>query len=165
MDIIHESASNFFKLKNTKYHFIFVENRKKQEVVLDFFPSDYRHATGLHHITDIVIENNPVKLIDGILNKNPPEITDITLERSKKYKDFTPRTGSVKERISDIRFIEECLDTSDFIRKREESDNYVIVSFFRKRVVFKGISTYWLLKEKISGDSIIELYRVSSYKD
>lgn len=69
MDIIYECANNFTKLVNTKYHFVFVQNRKSHDIILDFYPSDFRHATGLHHVTDIVIENNPVKLVDAILSK------------------------------------------------------------------------------------------------
>ena len=197
MDIIYESADNFIKLENTKYYFVFVQNRKKREVVLDFYPSDYRHATGLHHVTDIEIENNPIKMVDAILNKKPPKITDIKLEKSKKYKENSSYTGSIKQRVSDMRFLESCLDTSDFmriytiqpfgswikaeyfiesfckeigasvyifIRKREESDNYVVVSFFRKSSTFQGISTYWLLKEKITDTAMCELYRNPSYK-
>lgn len=197
MDKIYESADNFMKLENVKYHFVFVQNRRSHDIVLDFFPSDFRHATGLHYVSDIVIENNPVKMIDAILHKVPAEITDAKLEESKKYKEILSSTGSVKERVSDMRFLEKCLDTSDFmriyqvqpfgsqiwaeyfiesyckelntnvyifIRKREESDNYVVVSYFRKRVAFNGTSTYWLLKEKISDTNTDELYRRSTYK-
>ena len=197
MDIIYECANNFIKLENTKYHFVFVQNRKSHDIILDFYPSDFRHATGLHHVTDIVIENNPVKLVDAILSKESSKITDIKLNESKKYKEVSPTSGSIKERVSDMRFIEQCLDTSDFmrifkiqpygsqiradyfieayckeiksnvyvfLRKRMESDNYVIVSFFRKKVVFSGTSTYWLLKEKISDNMVNELYRSATYK-
>lgn len=169
MDIIYESANNFMKLANKKYHFVFIQNRKKHDIVLDFYPSDYRHAAGLHYIIDIVIENNPLKLIDAILYKNPSEITDAKLNESKKYKESLSYSGSVKERVSDMRYLEKCLDTSDFmriyktqpfgsqigaeyfiesyckeiktnvyifIRKRVESDNYVIVSYFRKKSGF-----------------------------
>lgn len=197
MDIIYESADNFIKLENTKYHFVFVQNRKKHDIVLDFKATDYRHATGLHHVTDIVIENNPTKLINDILHKTSHVITDAKLDESKKYKEVAPYTGSIKQRVSDMRFIEKSLDTSDFmriyqvqpfgsfikadyfiesyckeisaniyvfIRKREESDNYVVISYFRKKTTFKGESTYWLLKEKISNVNTYELYRHFSYK-
>lgn len=153
-------------LVNTKYHFVFVQNRKRHDIVLDFQPSDFRHATGLHHITDIAIEKNPMKLINAILYTVPSKISDRKLEKSKKYKAVSPYSGSVRERISDMRFLEQCLDTSDFmriyqtqpfgsqigaeyfieaycseiqqnvyifIRKRQESDQYVMVSFFRKK--------------------------------
>ena len=197
MDLIYECANNFMNLVNTKYHFVFVQNRKRHDIVLDFQPSDFRHATGLHHITDIEIEKNPMKLINAILYTVPSKISDRKLEKSKKYKAVSPYSGSVRERISDMRFLEQCLDTSDFmriyqtqpfgsqigaeyfieaycseiqqnvyifIRKRQESDQYVIVSFFRKKATFTGISTYWLLKEKESGVGIEQLYKRDTYK-
>lgn len=193
MDIIYECANNFKKLENTKYHFVFVRNRKKHDITLNFCLADFRHAAGLHHITDIVIENNLIKTMDAILRSDFPEITDTKLNESRKYKEISPTSGSVRERVSDMRFIEQCLDTSNFmrifklqpygsqiradyfieaycneikanvyvfLRKREESDNYVVVSYFRKKTVVSGISTYWLLKEKISDDIVNELLEV-----
>lgn len=197
MDKIYECADNFLKLEKIKYHFVFVKNRKKYDIVLDFTPADFRHATGLHHVTDIVIEKNPTKMIKAILQKQSM-ITDKKLDESKKYKENSLYSGSIKERVSDMRFLEKCLDTSDFmriyqvqpfssqiradyfiesycneinanvyifIRKRDESDNYVMVSFFRKKVTFSGNSTYWMLKEKTNDVITTELYRHSNYKE
>lgn len=177
------------KLTNVKYHFAFVQKRKRHDIVLDFRTSDFRHAAGLHHVTDIVIENNPQKMMDAILHEDCPTITDEKLNESRKYKEIKPYTGSIQERVSDMRFLEKCLDKSDFIRiyqvqpfgsficadyfiesyceeikakiyifirKRIESDNYVVVSYFRKKVVFHGISTYWLSKEKITAEDCLE---------
>ena len=70
MDIIYECANNFKKLENTKYHFVFVQNRKKHDITLNFCLADFRHAAGLHHITDIVIENNLIKTMDAILRSD-----------------------------------------------------------------------------------------------
>ena len=95
MDLIYECANNFMNLVNTKYHFVFVQNRKRHDIVLDFQPSDFRHATGLHHITDIAIEKNPMKLINAILYTVPSKISDRKLEKSKKYKAVSPYSGSV----------------------------------------------------------------------
>lgn len=106
MDLIYECANNFMNLVNTKYHFVFVQNRKRHDIVLDFQPSDFRHATGLHHITDIAIEKNPMKLINAILYTVPSKISDRKLEKSKKYKAVSPYSGSVRERISDMRFLD-----------------------------------------------------------
>ena len=136
--------------------------------------------------------------MENSLPLTPIEITDKKLEESKKYKEISPYSGSIKERVSDMRFLEECLDASDFmriyqiqsfgsqisadyfietyckkiksnvyifIRKRDESENYVIVSFFRKKIQFNGVSTYWMLKEKINElDTTIELFRHQNYK-
>lgn len=88
MDLIYECANNFMNLVNTKYHFVFVQNRKRHDIVLDFQPSDFRHATGLHHITDIAIEKNPMKLINAILYTVPSKISDRKLEKVKNIKQF-----------------------------------------------------------------------------
>lgn len=61
MDIIYESADNFIKLTNKKYHFVFVRNRKSYDIILDFKASDFRHATGIHHITDIHHTKNVIE--------------------------------------------------------------------------------------------------------
>ena len=36
-----------------------------------------------------------------------------------------------------------------FLRKRQESENYVVVSFFKKYQTYCGVNLYWMLKEKI----------------
>ena len=51
-----------------------------------------------------------------------------------------------------------------FIRKRTQNDNYVIVSFFAKTNTYRGTAAYWMLKEKIVGDSVNELFRHPGYK-
>lgn len=113
--------------------------------------------------------------MDAILHTIPSKISDRKLEKSKKYKAVSPYSGSVRDRISDMRFpgadyfIETyCSEIQQnvyiFIRKRQESDQYVIVSFFRKKATFTGISTYWLLKEKESGVGIEQLYKRDTYK-
>lgn len=190
MDIVYESARNYQNLLKVKYHFVFSINRKKNEITLDFMPSDFKHAAGLHYIDDIVIEKDPEKVLNAILSTKNPKITDSVLEKSEKYGRVCGQFGSVKNRISDMRYLEKCLDESQFlriyknngsvieadytietysedinnniyifIRKREESNNYVIVSFFRKSKSIDGTNVYWMLKEKI-----IELFKHKNYE-
>lgn len=52
-----------------------------------------------------------------------------------------------------------------FIRKRVESDKYVIVSVFRKSDPYIGTYVYWLLKRKKQNGNTTELYRHPGYKD
>lgn len=70
-------------------------------------------------IDDISIENNPGKLIQAILNGN---ITDEILEKSSKYTTTSREGGSIKERVWEMCYLEEYLDTSDFIRIYEMQD-------------------------------------------
>ena len=62
---------------------------KKHDITLNFCLADFRHAAGLHHITDIVIENNLIKTMDAILRSDFPEITDTKLNESRKYKEIS----------------------------------------------------------------------------
>lgn len=193
MDIIYECANNFSRLLSTKYNFVISQNRNIKKLTLDFDEKDFRHAVGLHYVDDIVIEKNPSKVIKAILNH---QITDEMLDKSDKYKKEKRDSGSIKERVDEMRFLEQYLDNSDFIRiyqmqkfgsvinadyfieainqtrhstvyifirKREENDNYVVVSFFKKYSVFIGNSTYWMLKEKIIGNQQILLYKHPGY--
>ena len=195
MDKIYECTSGFRKLMKVKYRMVVSRDRKSRELILDFAETDFRHASGLHYIDDIEIENNPQELISAILDK---KITDTVLNKSQKYKSETLyEGGSIEERISEMRYLERYLDADNFIRiyqmqdfgskinadffiestlkergttayiflrKRQESDNYVIVSFFKKYQMYKGTNLYWMLKEKISDIGTIELYRNKNYK-
>lgn len=194
MDKVYKSAETFKRMLSVKYTFVVSHKRKLKTIVLDFQSEDFRHAVGLHYIDDIVIERNPSKVIDAIINK---KITDKILYKSNKYNANLPYCGNVKERIEEMCFIEEYLDKSDFIRiyewqafgsnieadffieasnmkrkstvyifirKRVENDNYVVVSFFKKHNVFRGTSLYWMLKEKDVNGVVTELYKNSSYR-
>ncbi len=194
MDIIYECGKNFKELLNVKYHFTISVNRKLKQLTLDFQSEDFRHASGLHYVDDISIENNPSKLVESILSH---EITDEILNKSNKYKAISKDSGSVKERISQMRYLENYLDNSDFIRiyqmqnfgslinaeyfieascfnkhttvyifirKREENDNYVMVSFFKKHNTYKGQTTYWMQKIKEKDNIFTELYKHPNYK-
>lgn len=195
MDKIYECANNFNKLIGTKYLFAISSKRQVKTIVLDFTIEDFRHATGLRYIDDISIEKNPSKLINSILNGN---LTDTVLEKSAKYKATHPEGGSVEERVSEFRYLEEYLDKSDivrifkvqdfgsrieaeyfieatsysrhstvyiFIRQRIENENYVVVSFFKKHNTYSGDKAYWMLKEKITDNECIVLYKHSRYNN
>lgn len=193
MDIIFECGQNFQNLLDVKYHFAISVKRKIKNLTIDFQPEDFRHASGLHYIDDISIENNPSKTIDAIMSK---KITDEILNKSSKYTIAIKDFGSVKERITEMRYLENYLDKSDFIRiyqmqdfgslidaeyfieasninrnstvyiflrKRIENDNYVMVSFFKKHSTYKGQATYWMEKLKEKGSIVTELYKHSNY--
>ena len=193
MDKIYECANNFNNMLKTKYVFTIVSSRKQKTIVLDFLKEDYRHAAGLHHVDDISLENNPSKLVDSIINGC---LTDEILEKSTKYTKPRREGGTIKERVSELCYLEEYIDKSDiirifkvqdfrssieadyfieassfnrhstvyiFIRKRTENDNYVVVSFFKKSIVYQGGKAYWMLKEKIVNDTCITLYKHPNY--
>ena len=81
MDKIFECGNSFNNLLETQYIFTIVSKRKLQKIVLDFKKEDFRHASGLHYIDDIMIEQNPSKLLDA-KRKDKKRRTDYTLSKS-----------------------------------------------------------------------------------
>ncbi|SDB04306.1 PBECR4 domain-containing protein [Butyrivibrio sp. INlla16] len=194
MDIIYECAANYRELLNIKYHFVISLRRNTKDITIDFEENDFRHMSGLQHIDDIHIERDPAKVIEAIIQG---KITDEILESSDEYKKIHPEGRSIKSRVDQLRYLQEYLDISDFIRiyemqqfgsliradyfieaksskrkstvyvfirKREQNDNYVVVSFFVKTNAYKGTAAYWMLKEKITDGTTTELYRHPNYK-
>ncbi len=192
MDVIFECAANFQKLLDTKYHFVVSSKRKMRDIVIDFRESDFRHASGLQYLDDIDIERDPNKVVPAIIkkaitdealskskkykaiNSDGDSVKDrvSTLRNLEKYLDTSDfiRIYELQEFGSQIRadyFIEAKYNYSTayiFIRKRTEDDTYVVVSFFQKKRSFRGTGIYWMLKEKITDGSTIELYRHPNYK-
>lgn len=194
MDTIYKCASDFSNLLSTKYNFIISHNRKTENIIIDFKAEDFRHVIGLHYVDDITIEKDPAKVIpailenritDEVLSKSDKYIKKLSdggsvrerveelcfLERYLDSSDYI-RIYKMQDFGSQIRadyFIEATNKERKttvyiFIRKRIENNNFVIVSFFKKYSVFKGIAAYWMLKEKIMENEVIELYRNNSYK-
>lgn len=190
---IYECAEAFKSLLETKYCFTIVSNRKLKKIILDFEKEDFRHASGLHYVDDISIEQNPVKLYNTILEG---ALTDEVLAKSRKYILLNREGGSIQARVEELCELETYLDKSDiikiyevqdfgsmiradyfieatnllrkttvyiFIRKRLERDSYVIVSFFKKTVFYKGKIAYWMMKKKIVNGKEELLYKNSSY--
>ena len=155
--------------------------------------SDFRHATGLHYINDISIENNPNKLVDSILNGH---LTDEILDKSSKYIKPRPEGGTIKERVSEFAYLEEHLDKSDiikiftlqnfnseieadyfieatskkrlstvyiFIRKRRENENYVVVSFFKKSTAVYQGGKVYWMLKKNTPNESITLLQNPTY--
>ena len=66
MAIIQESTENFKKLaETTSYIFHTSLNRKITVFSLNFKEMDFRHAIGLHYLTDIDITRNAKKQSSG----------------------------------------------------------------------------------------------------
>lgn len=193
MDKIQECAEGFKTLLDTRYHFTIVSNRKLEKIVLDFEKEDFRHASGLHYVDDISIEQNPLRLYNTILEG---KLTDDMLAKSSKFTMQNREGGSIRERVEALCGLEDYLDQSDiiklfkvqdfgsmiradyfieatnsiwnstvyiFIRKRIEKDSYVIVSFFKKTMSYKGQMAYWMMKEKLTRDEIVLLYKNPNY--
>ena len=109
MDIIYNAAAKFIMLEQCEYHFVVSKKRKLHTINLNFIDTDFFHIAGLHYLTDIVIPQDRTKTLDNIVVKHA--ISDQTISRSVHYVN-----KGIKSRIEELRFLEEYLDTDNFIR-------------------------------------------------
>ncbi|HBI61650.1 MAG TPA: hypothetical protein DDY31_10645 [Lachnospiraceae bacterium] len=113
MDLIYDAAAKFLVLEQFEYHFVVSRKRKLHTINLNFTDTDFFHIAGLHYLTDVAIPRNRTKTMDEILIKH--SITDPVISRSVHYVSKDSKTD-VKSRIEELRFLEEYLDTDNFIR-------------------------------------------------
>ena len=91
------------------------------------------------------------------------------LDVNNTIKLFSLRLTPFQSSINAEYFIKSQLFPKDppvyiFIRKRSESDNYCIVSFFREKdVTYSGEAVYWMEKKKIHNTVVEVLYRHPNY--
>lgn len=113
MDLIYECATKFSSLKRYEYRFVVSKKRKTQEIILDFHDTDFFHLAGLHHLTDISIPRNRKDILKNIIEKR--KITDSLLYKSRFFVN-SESNKDIKSRVEELRFLEEYLDTDNFIR-------------------------------------------------
>lgn len=115
MDIIQESARNFKSLtETTTYTFHISLNKKITVFEINFEKRDFHHAVGLQYLNDIVIPKNTKKTIEWILDEDNP-VTDDYLAQDSNYKGRPNQERDVELRISEFRFLEEYLDTDNWV--------------------------------------------------
>lgn len=123
MDKIYECAAKFVALENYEYRFVVSQNRKTQELLLNFHDTDFFHLAGLHHLTDISIPQNRKDALKNIIKKK--KITDELLHKSRFYINSKP-DKDIKSRIEKLCFLEEYLDTNNIIRiYNTQNDKYI----------------------------------------
>lgn len=113
MDLIYDAAAKFLVLEQFEYHFVVSQKRKLQTINLNFIDTDFFHIAGLHYLTDIVIPKDRTKTMDEILIKHT--ISDRIVSKSVYYVSEDSKKD-VKSRIEELRFLEEYLDTDNFIK-------------------------------------------------
>lgn len=113
MDIIYECAARFVILKDYEYIFTLAKNRKITKLKLNFTPQDFFHIAGLQHLKDIAIPKNKPDILKNIIEKR--KITDSLIQKSRFYNH--PKSDlDINSRIHELLFLEEYLDTNNFIR-------------------------------------------------
>lgn len=113
MDLIYEAAAKFLALEQFEYHFVVSRKRNLLTINLNFMDTDFFHIAGLHYLTDIVIPQDRRKTMDEILIKHT--ISEQVISGSAHYVSRDSKKD-VKSRIKELRFLEEYLDTNNFIR-------------------------------------------------
>ena len=202
MEQIQESAKQFKRMADTiSYRFVTARNRQTQKYTLTFRPSDFYHAAGLQHLTDLEIPRN----IDAITWVQNNHIADEYLKKSKKYNSREDEEKDIESRIRELQYLEQYLDCNNFIRifkpnphnqkgkkiskigceyiiesqykkpgpvvyicirKRDEDDTYVIVSFFKEnKQKYGGENLYWMQKVKIEHGIEHVLMQHKNYKE
>lgn len=113
MDIIYDAAAKFCVLEQFEYRFTVSQKRKLQTINLNFIDTDFFHIAGLHYLTDIVIPQDRTETLNEIIIKH--SISENMLGKSMHYISKDTKRD-VKNRISELRFLEEYLDTDNSIK-------------------------------------------------
>lgn len=113
MDILYEAAVKYILLENYEYHFVISQNRKLQTIQLNFIDTDFFHLAGLQYLSDIVIPQDRTQTLKQIvINHN---LSTKSISKSLHYINKDSKKD-VKSRIEELRFLEEYLDTDNFIK-------------------------------------------------
>lgn len=113
MNLIYDAAAKFLVLTQSEYRFVVSQNRKLKTINLNFVDTDFFHVAGLHYLTDIVIPKDRTRTLDEILIRH--SISDQIISRSVHYASNDSKKD-IRGRIEELRFLEEYLDTDNFMK-------------------------------------------------
>ena len=136
---------------NVKYEFHVSEKRKIRKMILSFSKKEFFHLAGLQYLKDIALPKNRNITVQDVLDK---KITDEILSKSKYYVNAIKDEKNIRDRICELRYLEEYLDTNNIIKIFSVKDtpflhsdinaDYVIESSLLKR----SKTVYIFLKER-----------------
>lgn len=113
METIQKCASAFRNLvESTLYTYHVSINGKVTVFNLDFNINDFKHASGLHYLSDLDMPENPARILNWILDDKRP-VTDKYLSLSKHFMSSARDEKDIPLRISELAYIEEYLDISN----------------------------------------------------
>ena len=136
---------------NVKYEFHVSEKRKIRKMILSFSKKEFFHLAGLQYLKDIALPKNRNTTVQDVLDK---KITDELLEKSKYYVNSLKEEKNIRERICELQYLEQYLDTNNIIKIFSVKDtpflhsdinaDYVIESSLTQR----SKTVYIFLKER-----------------
>lgn len=125
---------------------------------IDFLKRDLFHATGLQYLKDIDLDKDPNDVYDKIL---AGVVNDELLEKSSFYLKVEDNYVNVKERIEQVAYLEECLDSKNLIFKYIGGKNpysKIKAEYLIEASLYGKIFLIFLTKRKES-----ENYRIVSF--
>ena len=136
---------------NVKYEFHVSEKRKIRKMILSFSKKEFFHLAGLQYLKDVALPKNRNTTVQDVLDK---KITDELLEKSKYYVNSLKEEKNIRERICELQYLEQYLDTNNIIKIFSVKDtpflhsdinaDYVIESSLTQR----SKTVYIFLKER-----------------
>ena len=138
-------------MTNVKYEFHISDRRKIRKLLLSFSQKEFFHLAGLQHLNDIALPKNRNTTIQAVFDK---KITDALLAKSKYYVNSLKEEKNIRDRICELQYLEDYLDTNNIIKIFSIKDtpflhsdihaDYVIESSLSKRCK----TVYIFLKER-----------------
>ena len=138
-------------MTNMKYIFHVSEKRRIRKMILSFTKKEFFHLAGLQYLKDIALPKNRKTTIQHVLDK---KITDELLEKSKYYVNSLKEEKNIRDRICELQYLEQYLDTNNIIKIFSVKDtpflhsdinaDYVIESSLMQR----SKTVYIFLKER-----------------
>ena len=98
---------------NVKYEFHVSEKRKIRKMILSFSKKEFFHLAGLQYLKDIALPKNRNTTVQDVLDK---KITDELLEKSKYYVNSLKEEKNIRDRICELQYLEQYLDTNNIIK-------------------------------------------------
>lgn len=113
MDILYDAATKFLILEQFEYQFVISRRRKLQTIKLNFKNTDFFHIAGLQYLTDIIIPQDRAETIKEIVINH--SVSEQIISKSENFISKDSKKD-VKSRIEELRFLEEYLNTENFIK-------------------------------------------------
>lgn len=140
-----------------KYEFHVSDKRKIRKIILNFSKKEFFHLAGLQYLKDVALPKNRNTTIQDVLDK---KITDELLEKSKFYMNSSKEEKNIHDRICELQYLEQYLDTNNIIKIFSVKDtpffhsdinaDYVIES----SLIQRGKTVYIFLKERKEQQSV-----------